>query len=97
MWSVEKPHERKHRRRAKRREKQINEDLDAIIASFEARNDTQMAALTQELKTRVDDSCDLAVPSQYYCRMLGPFISWLLLSRRSVMAPSRRRRRRAKR
>ena len=65
MWSVEKPHERKHRRRAKRREKQINDDLDAIIAAFDARNDTAMSSLTQELKTRVDASCDLAVPSQF--------------------------------
>ena len=71
MWSVEKPHERKHRRRAKRREKQINNDLDAIIASFEARNDTQMADLTRELKTRVDDNCDLGVPSQYYWSYAG--------------------------
>ena len=71
MWSVEKPHERKHRRRAKRREKRINSDLDAIIAAFDARNDTAMSALATELKSRVDDNCDLGVPSQYYWSAAG--------------------------
>ena len=56
---------------AAERPQALDPELDAIVAAFDARNDTQMADLARELKTRVDDNCDLGVPSQYYWSAAG--------------------------